>query len=47
MELSPREGTVEQVPVGGLLWLGGNSWWCLCGSPPGTGSLGKQSQGCR
>ena len=24
--LSPREGTMEQVLVGGLLWLGGNSW---------------------
>ena len=24
--LSPREWTVEQVLVGGLLWLGGNFW---------------------
>ena len=24
--LSPREETIEQVLVGGLLWLSGNSW---------------------
>ena len=24
--LSPREGKVEKVLLGGLLWLGGNSW---------------------
>ena len=24
--LSPREGTMEQILVGGLFWLSGNSW---------------------
>ena len=44
MGLSSKERTVEQVLVAGLLWLGGNSWWCLCGSLLGMGSLRKQRQ---
>ena len=34
--------TVEQVLVVGLLWLGGNSWYCLCGNLLGLGSLGNR-----
>ena len=37
MGLSPREGTVEQVLVCELLWLGRNCWWCFCGSLLGMG----------
>ena len=31
----------------GLLWLGGNTWYCLSGDMLGLGSLGKQSCVCR
>ena len=47
MGLSPRGGIVEQVLVGGLLWLGGNSWQCLCGNLLRMDSLGNQSWVCR
>ena len=33
--------------VCGQLWLGGNSWYCLCGNMLRLGSLGKQSWVCR
>ena len=45
MELPPRERTVELVFVGGLLWLGDNSWYCLCGNLLIMGSLGKAELG--
>ena len=45
--LFQRERTVEQVLVGGLLWLGGNSWKCLFGNLLRMCSLGKQSWVCR
>ena len=35
------------VLVCGLLWLGGNSWYCLCGNMLGLGSLEKWSWVCR
>ena len=34
---------VEQVLVSGRLWLGGNSWQCLCGNLLKMGSLGSES----
>ena len=41
-----REGVVEQALVGGLLWLGCNSWQFLCGNLLGMGSLAKYSWVC-
>ena len=32
---------VEQVLVVGLLLLGGNYWWCLCGNLLGLDLLGN------
>ena len=37
-------GTVELFLVGGLLWLNGDCWRCLCGNPLEMSPLGKQSQ---
>ena len=31
----------EWVLVGGLLWLNGNYWWCLCGNLLEMDPLGK------
>ena len=45
--LSSREGTMEQVLVGELLWLSGNSWYCCCGNLLRMDSLERQNWLCR
>ena len=39
-------GTEGRVVVGGLLWLNGNCWKCLCGNQLEIDGMGKRSQGC-
>ena len=38
-------GTVERSLAGGLLWLGGISWKCLCGNLLENSSLGEAEWG--
>ena len=40
-EWGEKAETVERDLVGGLLWLGGNSWWCLCGNLLGMGARAR------
>ena len=42
-EKGESTGTVGQVHVGGLLWLGSNFYWCLHGNLLEMGSLVKRS----